>query len=153
MCRVAFLDVHGGDVDEMWLSGKLGLGKKFRAATAWFYSQRCYGKCAYFVGVFCWLGRCWGLWGHKCAAWPPWVMKWQNGKYQGAPQHDLNHFSKLQGKCVNFWGISSYFGTLMGAFWGQRCVVLPALITLWYQIAYLHVTSSVFFHSDPKRLY
>ena len=34
MCRVAFLDVDGnrGDVDEMGLSNKLGLGKKFRAA-------------------------------------------------------------------------------------------------------------------------
>ena len=36
MCRMAFLDVHGGKwgVDEMGLKGKLGLGKKFRAATA-----------------------------------------------------------------------------------------------------------------------
>ena len=34
MCRVALLDVDGnrGDVDEMGLSNKLGLGKKFRAA-------------------------------------------------------------------------------------------------------------------------
>ena len=33
MCRVAFLNVDGnrGDVDEMGLSNKLGLGKKFRA--------------------------------------------------------------------------------------------------------------------------
>ena len=34
MCRVAFLDVNGveWDVDEIGLSDKLGLGKKFRAA-------------------------------------------------------------------------------------------------------------------------
>ena len=34
MCRVAFQDVDGnrGDVDEMGLSNRLGLGKKFRAA-------------------------------------------------------------------------------------------------------------------------
>ena len=33
MCRAAFLNVDGnrGDVDEMGLSNKLGLGKKFRA--------------------------------------------------------------------------------------------------------------------------
>ena len=42
-------------------------------------------------------------------------LDWQIGLCQGAPQHHLNHFSKVLEKCINFWSISSYFGALMGA--------------------------------------